>query len=89
MCDLPPGYTLIEQKALDHLNAFYLSPLSGIRDLGAVLVAEWGHDPEAYSELLDALEVDLVEAMTETAADLMRERGLTDLRATPALTPAA
>jgi len=87
MTDLPRGYVLISQRDLDFLNACYMSPLSGMRDLGAVLVAEWGHDPAEHRELLDALEVELSGAMVETAADLMRERGMADLRAAPNPTP--
>jgi len=82
------GYAVIEQKTLDHLRACYFSPLSGMRDLGAVLVAEWGHDPADHPELMAVLEVELSGALVETAADLMRERGLRDLRVEPAATPA-
>jgi hypothetical protein len=88
MCNLPRGYTLIADRDLAHLNAFYLSPLCGMWDLGAVLVAEWGHVPEDHPELLAVLEVELSGALVETAADLMRERGLRDLRVEPASAPA-
>ena len=88
MWNLPSGYVLIEKKALDHLNSCYLSPLSGMRDLGAVLVREWGHNPDDHPQLMAELEVELSGAHVETAADLMREHGLADLRVVPAATPA-
>ncbi|MEU0317081.1 hypothetical protein [Nocardioides sp. NPDC006273] len=80
---IPPGYTLIETSRLAHLNDCYLSPLSGMRDLGAILVREWGHDPAGHPELMDELEVELSAAHIETAAGLMREHGLRDLRVEP------
>lgn len=78
------GYTVIEQKQLDHLRAHYFSPLSGMRDLAAGLIDEWGHDPADHPDLLDEMEIELSGALIETAADLMRERGMPDLRIEPA-----
>lgn len=74
------GYTVIEQKQLDHLRAHYFSPLSGMRDLAAGLIDEWGHDPADHPALLDEMEIELSGALIETAADLMRDGGLPDLR---------
>jgi hypothetical protein len=84
MSHLPPDYTVIHRADLDHLRACYMSPLSGMRDLGAVLVREWGHDPDRQPELMSVLEVELSGALVETAADLMRDHGLRDLRVEPA-----
>lgn len=78
------GYTVIEQKQLDHLRAHYFSPLSGMRDLAAGLISEWGHDPADHRELVALMEVELSGALIETAADLMRDHGLPDLRVEPA-----
>ncbi|MFI8254110.1 hypothetical protein [Streptomyces filamentosus] len=83
MTDLPRGYVLIEASLLAHLTDCYLSPLSGMRDLGAVLVREWGHDPADHPALMDVLKGELSAAHVETAADLMREHGLRDLRVEP------
>jgi hypothetical protein len=76
-------YVTLGRRDYEHLKACYLSPLSGMRDLGAALVAEWGHDPAVHPELLAALEVELSGALVETAADLMRDHGLRDLRVEP------
>lgn len=83
------GYTVIEQKQLDHLRAHYFSPLSGMRDLAAGLIDEWGHDPAEHPELLAEMEIELSGALVETAADLMREYGLRDLRVEPVGAPAS
>lgn len=66
------------------LRACYWSPLSGMRDLAAKLVAEWGHDPADHPALVDELELELSGALIDTAADLMRDHGLPDLRVEPA-----
>ncbi|CUW31733.1 MULTISPECIES: hypothetical protein [Streptomyces] len=79
-----PDYVTIPRSTYEHLSACYLSPLSGMRDLGAVLVREWGHDPEQHPDLMDELEIELSAAHIETAADLMRQHGLRDLRVEPA-----
>ncbi|MFJ9029779.1 hypothetical protein ACIRQP_14845 [Streptomyces sp. NPDC102274] len=76
-------WAIVSRREYDHLRDCYLSPLSGMRDLGAVLVREWGHDPDEHPELLAQLEVELSAAHVETAADLMREHGLRDLRVEP------
>ena len=65
------------------LTACYWSPLSGMRDLAANLVAEWGHDPAAHPALVDEMELELSGALIDAAADLMRDRGLPDLRVAP------
>ncbi|MFJ3984367.1 hypothetical protein [Streptomyces fungicidicus] len=83
---IPHDYVTLPRSTYEHLNACYLSPLSGMRDLGAVLVREWGHNPDDYPELMDALEIELSAAHVETAADLMREHGLRDLRVEPTTT---
>ncbi|MEU8623254.1 hypothetical protein [Streptomyces sp. NPDC048669] len=77
------GYTFIRQDALDHLNEHYFAPLSGMRDIAAGLLDEWGHDPADHWELLKLMEVELSGALVETAADLMRDAGLRDLRVEP------
>lgn len=79
----------ITRGEYEHLCAHYFSPLTGMRDLAAGLIAEWGHVPEEHPELLADMELELSGALIETAADLMRDRGLPDLRAEPAraLTP--
>jgi hypothetical protein len=81
-------HVTLPRSTYEHLSACYLSPLSGMRDLGAVLVREWGHNPDDHPELMDELEVELSGLHIETAADLMRQHGLTDLRVEPAATPA-
>lgn len=83
------GYTTVRQDELDHLRDHYFSPLTGMRDIAAGLIAEWGHVPEDHPELLDDMELELSGALVETAADLMRDRGLSDLRVepTPPTTP--
>ncbi|HEY6116163.1 MAG TPA: hypothetical protein VI172_09415 [Candidatus Dormibacteraeota bacterium] len=78
-----PDYVTLPRSLYEHLTDFYLSPLSGMRDLGAVLVREWGHDPADHPELMAELEVELSGAHVETAADLMRDYGLPDLRVEP------
>ncbi|NGO40645.1 hypothetical protein [Streptomyces ureilyticus] len=65
------------------LRACYWSPLSGMRDVAANLLIEWGHRPEDHTELLDEMEIELSGALIETAADMMRDRGLPDLRVQP------
>lgn len=82
-----PEYVILPRSMYEHLSDFYLSPLTGMRDLGAVLVREWGHDPEQHPELMAELEVELSGAHVETAADLMREYGLRDLRVEPVASP--
>lgn len=79
-----PRFVTLERSTYEHLSACYMSPLSGMRDLAAVLLAEWGHDPEDHSELLDEMEIELSGALVETAANMMRDHGLPDLRVTPA-----
>ncbi|MEU5496126.1 hypothetical protein [Streptomyces griseofuscus] len=77
-------YVTIRRDEYEHLRDFRLSPLSGMRDLGAVLVREWGHNPEQHPQLMDELEIELSAAHIETAADLLRQHGLRDLRVEPA-----
>lgn len=89
MTALPPGYTLIEERALAHLREHYFSPLSGMRDIAAGLLDEWGHDSADHPELVAQMEVELSGALIETAADLMRDAGLPDLRIEPAPTTPA
>ncbi|CAL9665915.1 hypothetical protein SUDANB145_07159 (plasmid) [Streptomyces sp. enrichment culture] len=62
------------------LRACYWSPLSGMRDVAVALIAEWGHDPSDHPQLVAEMEVELSGALIETAADLMRARGLRDCR---------
>ncbi|MFI0901781.1 hypothetical protein [Streptomyces sp. NPDC020983] len=69
------------------LRACYWSPLSGMRDVAANLLIEWGHRPEDHPALLHEMEVELSGALIETAADVMREHGLPDLRVEPQDTP--
>ena len=76
-------YVTIRRDEYEHLRDFYLSPLSGMRDLGAALIREWGHNPDDYPELIAQMEAELSGAHFETAADLMREHGLRDLRVEP------
>ncbi|MFD5910277.1 hypothetical protein ACFWHL_16320 [Streptomyces massasporeus] len=80
----PHGYVTLRRDEYEHLRDFRLSPLSGMRDLGAALVREWGHDPDEHPALMVELEVELSAAHVETAADLMRQHGLRDLRVDPA-----
>lgn len=84
---IPDGYVTMPRSTYEHLSACYLSPLSGMRDLGAVLVREWGHNPDDHPALMDDLEIELSGAHVETAADLMREYGLRDLRVEPEPAP--
>lgn len=77
---LPPEYTAIRHDELKHLRQHYFSPLSGMRAIAAGLLDEWGHNPDDHSELLDLMEVELSGALVETAADLMRDHGLSDRR---------
>ncbi|MDX2732842.1 hypothetical protein [Streptomyces sp. PA03-2a] len=81
------GYTVIEQKSHDHLRKHYFSPLSGMRAIAAGLLDEWGHDSADHWDLLNLMEVELSGALVETAADLMRDAGLRDLRVEPATAP--
>jgi hypothetical protein len=69
------------------LRACYWSPLSGMRDVAENMLVEWGHDPADHPELLALMEVELSGALSDTAADLMRDHGLPDLRVEPS--PAA
>lgn len=69
------------------LRACYWSPLSGMRDVAANLLIEWGHRPEEHPQVLDMLEIELSGALIETAADVMRQHGLPDLRVEPQDTP--
>lgn len=79
-----PRFVTIERSHYDHLSAHYFSPLTGMRDLAAGLIDEWGHNPADHPELLDEMEVELSGALIDTAADLMRDHGLPDLRVAPA-----
>ncbi|MEV4438053.1 hypothetical protein AB0K09_03390 [Streptomyces sp. NPDC049577] len=65
------------------LRACYWSPMTGMRDVAANLLIEWGHRPEDHPKVLDALEIELSGALIETASDVMREHGLPDLRVQP------
>lgn len=65
------------------LRACYWSPMTGMRDVAANLMVEWGHRPEDHPEVVDTLEIELSGALIETAADVMREHGLPDLRVQP------
>ncbi|WP_193487597.1 hypothetical protein, partial [Streptomyces anthocyanicus] len=58
----------LRRDEYEHLRDFRLSPLSGMRDLGAALVSEWGHNPVDHPELIDALEIELSGVHIETAA---------------------
>lgn len=86
MSPLPhdPRYVTIPVTDYAWLLACYWSPLSGMHDVAANLVAEWGHDPADHPQLVDEMELELSGALIETAADLMRDRGLPDLRVEPA-----
>ncbi|MEU2180254.1 hypothetical protein [Streptomyces thermolilacinus] len=75
------------RRDLDWLRACYWSPLTGMRDIAATLLAEWGHRPEDHPALLAELETELSGALIDTAADVMREHGLPDLRTAPAVEP--
>ncbi|MFJ4637541.1 hypothetical protein ACIP69_18190 [Streptomyces hygroscopicus] len=85
MAALPhnPQYVTLPRKDYEWLLACYWSPMTGMRDVAVDLLAEWGHDPADHSELLDEMEIELSGALVDTAADLMRDRGLPDLRVTP------
>ncbi|MEV4227288.1 hypothetical protein AB0J81_09290 [Streptomyces bobili] len=86
---LPPSqYVTLPRSDYEWLVGCYWSPISGMHDLAAKLVAEWGHDPADHPELVDVLELELSGALIETAADLMRDHGLPDLRVEPAAVPA-
>lgn len=78
-----PELVTIRRSDYEWLNACYWSPLSGMHDVAANLVAEWGHDPADHPELADDMELELSGALIDTAADLMRDRGLPDLRVEP------
>ncbi|MFD5938301.1 hypothetical protein [Streptomyces griseus] len=84
-----PGYSVIKTSTLAHLDAHYFAPLSGMRDIAAGLLDEWGHDSADHPELVAQMEVELSGALVETAADLMRDAGLRDLRIEPAPTTPA
>ncbi|WP_428957852.1 hypothetical protein [Streptomyces sp. cg35] len=76
----PEDHVALPRSLYEHLSAHYFSPLSGMRDLAAGLLDEWGHRAEDHPELVSVMEVELSGALIETAADLMREHGLPDLR---------
>lgn len=84
-----PEHVTLKRSDFEWLRACYWSPLSGMRDVAKTLLAEWGHDPAEHPELVDEMEIELSGALIETAADLMRDRGLRDLRVEPATIPAA
>jgi hypothetical protein len=75
-----PAYVTLPRKDYEWLSACYWSPLTGMRDVAASLLVEWGHDPADHGWLLDEMEQELSSALVETAADLMRDSGLRDLR---------
>ncbi|OMI34446.1 hypothetical protein [Streptomyces sparsogenes] len=79
-----PQYVTLARSDYEWLLACYWSPLTGMRDVAANLITEWGHDPADHPELLDDMEIELSGALIDTAADLMRDRGLPDLRVAPA-----
>ncbi|MGW4438014.1 hypothetical protein ACWELO_20005 [Streptomyces sp. NPDC004596] len=58
----------------------YWLPMNGMRDVAANLLVEWGHRPEDHTEVVDALEIELSDALIETASDVMREQHPPDLR---------
>ncbi|MFE3601356.1 hypothetical protein [Streptomyces sp. NPDC059142] len=78
-----PAHAVLLRSDHEWLKACYWSPLTGMRDVATNLLIEWGHRPEDHSKLLDDMEIELSGALIETAADLMRDRGLLDLRVTP------
>lgn len=73
----------LPRDEFEWLRACYWSPMTGMRDVAANLMVEWGHRPEDHPEVVDALEIELSGALIETAADVMREHGLPDLRVQP------
>ncbi|MCX4405931.1 MULTISPECIES: hypothetical protein [unclassified Streptomyces] len=73
-------FVTLPRSDFEWLLACYWSPLSGMHDVAENLLIEWGHDPAGHPELVDAMELELSGALIETAADVMREHGLADLR---------
>ncbi|MBD0844247.1 hypothetical protein [Streptomyces sp. TRM68416] len=78
-----PAYVCLPRGEFEWLRACYWSPMTGMRDVAANLLAEWGHRAEDHPEVVDALEIELSGALIETASDVMREHGLPDLRVQP------
>ncbi|MFF3958782.1 hypothetical protein ACFYY1_37100 [Streptomyces sp. NPDC001890] len=78
-----PAYVCLPRSDYEWLRACYWSPLSGMRDVAANLLIEWGHRPEDHPKVLDEMEIELSGALIETAADVMRGRSLPDLRVQP------
>lgn len=64
------------KSQLDWEKGQYCSPLDGIRDIAANIVRDWGYDPSDYPGLLDDLEAECWAAFSDTARDVMRDRGL-------------
>jgi hypothetical protein len=83
-----PNYVILGRREYEWLLACYWSPMTGMRDVAANLLIEWGHTPADHSALLDVMEIELSGALIETAADVMRDHGLPDLRVEPAAPPA-
>ena len=79
-----PDYVTLPVKDHEWLLACYWSPMTGMRDVAVDLLTEWGHNPADHPALLDLMEIELSGALIETAADVMREHGLPDLRVEPA-----
>jgi hypothetical protein len=78
-----PAYVCLPRGEFEWLRACYWSPMTGMRDVAANLLIEWGHRPEDHPEVVDELEIELSGALIETASDVMREHGLPDLRVQP------
>ncbi|MFI2764893.1 hypothetical protein ACH5A3_39695 [Streptomyces echinatus] len=87
--DITPGpaHVCLPRGEFEWLRASYWSALSGMRDVAANLLGEWGHRPEDHPRVLDAMEIELSGALIETASDVMREHGLHDLRVEPDTVP--
>lgn len=83
-----PDYVTLPVKDFEWLAATSWSPMTGMRDVAVNLLIEWGHAPADHPQLLGAMEIELSGALIETAADVMREHGLRDLRVEPAGRPA-
>ena len=82
-----PNVVCLDRTRHEWLIACYWSPLTGMRAVAANLLVEWGHAPVDHPALLDVLEIELSGALIETAADVMREHGLRDLRVEPVPAP--
>lgn len=79
-----PSLAVISRDMYERLKRHYFSPINGIESLAEELVREWGHDPAEHEGLVQSMGEEMAAALMEAGGDVMRERGLKDLRVEPA-----